>query len=167
MSTKKPEAFTLSKVKEINDDEMGFVRLSRALLTSPAWKHKSASVGKLLDFLFIEHLSHAGKENGNLLAPYKQLCDSGIGKQYINLVIQEAEELGLVVCDRGVRKNVCDSYPNKFRLTMFTYTETDSFGRTVYKEPTKEWKHITGEGARATAKKYKKLRSSIKQKTKL
>ena len=150
------------KIKEIDKDEMGFIVLSKALLTSPAWRYKSVLVYRLISFLFIEHSNHAGNENGNLFATYKQLHAFGIGKQYISLAIQEAEELGLIVCDRGIRANVCDSYPNKFRLTMFKYKEKDNFGRIVYKAPTKDWKHITEEKAIAISKKYKKLRSGIK-----
>lgn len=164
MSSKKIISNNPSKITEIDSDEMGFIRLSKALLEAPAWKYKSILVDKLLQFLFIEHLNHAGTENGNLLATYKQLSSFGIGKQYINLTIQEAEELGLIVCERGMRANVCDSYPNKFRITLFKHKEKDAFGNIVYKAPTKEWKRITEQQAKTLSQKYKKLRSSINKK---
>lgn len=164
MSSQKLVHTNPARVAEIDKEEMGFIRLSLGLLTSPAWQYKSTLVGKLLNFLFIEHLSHAGTENGNLLATYTQLSAYGIGKQYINLTIQEAEELGLIVCDRGMRVNVCDSYPNKFRLTFFKSKEEDSYGRTIYIAPTKEWKHISKEKAIDISKRYKRLRSEINKK---
>lgn len=164
MSSTKLIHFNPAKVSEIDKDEMGFVRLSKALLTSPAWRYKSTLVTKLIDFLCIEYLNHAGTENGNLLATYKQLTSYGIGKQYINLTIQEAEELGLLICDRGVRINVCDSYPNKFRLTFFKSKEKDNFNRQIYIAPTKEWKHISEENAISISKRYKSLRSNINRK---
>lgn len=152
------------KVSEIDNDEMGFIRLSKALLKSYSWRYKSVLVTKLIDFLLIEHLEHAGTENGNLIATHKQLNKYGIGKQYINLTINEAEELGLIVCDRGMRKNVCDSYPNKFRLTFLNSCEFDNFNRLVYKSPTKEWKYISEEKAISISNKYKQLRTNKNKK---
>ena len=47
-----------AKVSEIDNDEMGFIRLSKALLKSYSWKYKSVLVTKLIEFLLIEHLEH-------------------------------------------------------------------------------------------------------------
>ena len=41
------------KVSEIDNDEMGFIRLSKALLKSYSWRYKSVLVTKLIDFILI------------------------------------------------------------------------------------------------------------------
>src|SRR5437879_4735522 len=61
-----------------------FLPFPQDLLESSAWwealQHRY--VMSLLNFLIHEHLHHGGKENGNLVAPYKQLrryCEDGGG----------------------------------------------------------------------------------------
>jgi hypothetical protein len=57
-----------------------------------------------MDFLMLENMRHAGTENGNLLAPYDQLVDHGIGRRLIPEAVNEAERLGLIAVQRGGRK---------------------------------------------------------------
>jgi hypothetical protein len=79
-----------------------FAKLSRALLTSDAWRALGINARRLIDFLLIEHMRHGGKENGRLLAPRRQLEAFGIGEHFVSRAIEEAERLGLVDCYRGV-----------------------------------------------------------------
>ena len=45
----------------------GFIWHTRELLMSAAWRSRSISCVRLLEFLEIEHLAHGGFENGSLL----------------------------------------------------------------------------------------------------
>jgi hypothetical protein len=48
-----------------------------------------------------EHMSKAGRQNGKLKAPHRQLEAFGINARYVGDAIREAEELGLVDCSRN------------------------------------------------------------------
>jgi hypothetical protein len=79
-----------------------FVKLPRNLLGSDAWRSLSINACRFLDFLMIEHMRHGGKANGRLIAPWRQLCNFGIGDHFISTAIEECERAGLVFCRRGV-----------------------------------------------------------------
>jgi len=92
----------------------GYVWLPRALLSSDAWRAQNIHTVRLLHFLLLEHLRHAGQRNGHLLAPHRQLYAFGIGKNYVTAAIAQAEQLGLVACHRGGMRTA-----TKYRLTWF------------------------------------------------
>ncbi len=74
---------------------------TRELRTSDAWRSAGINARRFIDFLLIEHMNNAGKENGNLKAPQEQLAMFGIGRRYVADAIRTAEDLGLVDCVRG------------------------------------------------------------------
>lgn len=78
-----------------------FVPVHRAPLSSAAWRGLSINARRFIDFLMLEWMSHAGKANGQLRAPHRQLEEFGIGARHIAAAIREAEEAGLVDCHRG------------------------------------------------------------------
>ena len=65
------------------------------LLCSPAWRSMSVNTRRLIDFLMVEHRAHAGKENGNLRAPYDQLVAWGLPRSEIRAAVLEAEALAV------------------------------------------------------------------------
>jgi hypothetical protein len=79
-----------------------WVWLTRDLLESSSWRLLSINGRRLIDFLLIEHMRHGGKQNGDLLAPRRQLVEFGIGEHFISSAIDEVERLGLVDCNRGI-----------------------------------------------------------------
>ena len=60
-----------------------WVWLTRELLASPAWRRQSAKTARLITFLLIEHMNHAGTENGNLKATHEQLRPSIIERPVV------------------------------------------------------------------------------------
>lgn len=78
-----------------------WVWLTRELLSSDAWRSAGINARRLVDFLLIEHMGSAGKANGKLKAPHRQLVTFGIGPKYVADAIREAESIGLVECHRG------------------------------------------------------------------
>jgi hypothetical protein len=114
-----------------------FVCHTREMLESQAWRARSLSCVRLLEFLEIEHMSHAGTENGNLMAPYTQLVAHGLRRHSISAAIEEAELLGLVRCRRGARV-AGRPQPSRYRLTYLGTTSDHAL-------PTNEWKRITPE----------------------
>ena len=89
-----------------------FVKLPRRLLESEAWRSLGINARRFLEFLMLEHMRHGGKKNGSLFAPRRQLERFGIGARYISRAIEEAEQLGVVDCKRGVGRR-----PSVYALT--------------------------------------------------
>jgi hypothetical protein len=78
-----------------------FAMIPRDLLRSPAWKSLGINARRFIDFLLLEHMSRAGKENGNLKAPYDQLKAFGIDGHYAARAIRDTEAAGIVDVKRG------------------------------------------------------------------
>jgi hypothetical protein len=104
-----------------------WVWLTRELLASPAWQSLSINARRFLDFLMIEHMRHAGKANGSLLAPYNQLERFGISRRLIGRAIEETQQLGLVDCRRGFGRS-----PSSYALTWLPFGDDG--------EPSNRWR---------------------------
>jgi len=109
---------------------------TRELLESPAWRRRSVNVTRLLDRLEIDHASHAGRENGALMATYDQLVAYGIPRSEIREAIDEAEFLGLARCERGGRWGGTNR-PSRYRLTYYADRDLNPASN--------EWKGVTDE----------------------
>lgn len=136
----------LAKVSRVPDGQP-FVAHTRELITSPAWRARTISARRLVEYLELEHLNHAGTMNGLLGATYGQLEAWGIGRRLINAAIREAEALGLVEVRRGGRASYAKDNPTRFRLTYLPDRNVDEFGKVYYGTGTNEWKRITTEKA--------------------
>ncbi len=97
-------------------DDQPWCWLPRDLITSPAWRAKSINTARLIDALLLDHMNHAGQENGNLMATYDQLVASGAGRRFISDAIAEGVFLGLIMVDPGGRW-VDSNQPSRYRLT--------------------------------------------------
>ena len=111
-----------------------FVLLTRELVSSPAWRSRGINAIKLIEFLMVEHMNHAGTENGNLNATYDQLAAWGLTRSEICAAIDEAGFLGLVRFVRGGRW-AGTNQPSTYRLTF----QADREGN----PPTDNWKGKT------------------------
>jgi hypothetical protein len=141
----KRHSHDLSKVNKIPKGQ-NFVQLTGELLSSPAWCSMTINCRRLIDFLMIEQLNHAGQENGNLCATYDQLVDFGIPRRLVHRTITEAERLKLIDVERGGRKNSGISPLSRFTITFFPMRKAGNGAQGFY-EPTHEWRSITEEEA--------------------
>lgn len=89
-----------------------WIWLTGELIASDAWASLSINARRVVDFLINEHLSHGGKENGALLAPYRQLQAFGIGARHVGPAINEAERAGIIL-----RRTAVGRAPNTYALT--------------------------------------------------
>lgn len=144
-------------------DGESWVWLTRELLASPAWRYQSANTSRLISFLLIEHMNHAGTENGNLKATHEQLRAYGLSANLIRDAIEEAQFLGLIRFERGGRW-ANSNQPSQFRLTFQPVRDGNS--------PTNEWKRRTEEQIRrwqedrkARRKGRKNQKSALKSKS--
>ena len=117
-----------------------FIWHTREMLTSPAWRAMSINCRRLLDALEVDHMNHAGTENGNLMATYDQLREYGCPRSEIRAAVDEAVFLGLVKVKRGGRWAESNQ-PSTYRLTYYA----DRDGRPA----TNEWKGKTVEAIAA------------------
>ena len=56
---------------------------------------------RLLSFLMHERMSHAGKENINLVASFNQLAEYGLTGRKMPAAINQCERLGFIEARRG------------------------------------------------------------------
>lgn len=138
-----------------------WVWLTRGLLESDAWCAMSINALRLISFLLIEHMNHAGRENGRLLATYDQLQIYGLTRSEILSAIQEVEFLGLARVEYGARG----------RATRFTLTFLPDHDDN---RPTDDWKRLTAGQINAWCQKRtaararrRKQKSMSKSRTKL
>jgi DNA-binding HxlR family transcriptional regulator len=93
----------------------------------------------------LEHMSHAGQENGRLMATYDQLVQFGIPRKLIRSSIFELEELGFVVREvKGGR-----DFASLYRITFLG--EGSSM-------PSNEWERLSKSEARAIANQARAVR---------
>ncbi len=117
-----------------------FIWHTRGLLTSDAWRAQSVNCMRLLSALEVEHMNHAGTENGTLKATYDQLEAYGLTRSEIRPATEEAELLGLLRCVRGGRW-VGTNKPSAYRLTYLADRDGNP--------PTNEWDRVSQEQIKA------------------
>jgi len=146
------------QVMGVPDDGTPWLAIKRDLIESPAWQALSIHGRRLLDFLMVEHLSHASRENGHLKATYGQLVAIGIGRRFIALALEEVTALGLVSVERGGRCARARDHMNVYTLTMFGSKRVGARAD-YYVEPTNEWRTVTPENVKRVKARLKGLRA--------
>ena len=120
-----------------------WVWLPRSLLHSMAWRGQSINCRRLIEFLMAEHMAHAGQENGQLVAPYRQLEEWGIGHRHIAPAILEAEQRALIVVERGALRGRAMRAESRYRLTFYHTRRLGSAnGLFEWLPPTDDWRRF-------------------------
>lgn len=79
-----------------------WIWMTREMHESPAWLAMPLAARKIIDRLIVEHLAHAGTENGNLISTYSDFEKFEIRRMSIRPAIIAAEVLGFIdVVKRG------------------------------------------------------------------
>jgi hypothetical protein len=115
-----------------------FVKMPRDLLESAAWRSLSLNSRKLIDFLMIQHTRHAGKKNGELLAPRRDLEQAGIPVNMITGAIEDAERVGVIDCKRGTGRQ-----PSLYTMTWLPLSDGT--------DPSCRWRHCDAEATEIVA----------------
>ena len=76
----------------------GFVGEPQSLLESPGYRQLNLPALKILTFIKTEHCRHGGTENGNLMAPHRQLKAIGISPRKIKPALEMLEAFGIIRC---------------------------------------------------------------------
>ena len=95
-----------------------FVSRPRQLVESPAMRVLSLAAHQALMRIEIEHMSHAGKENGKLPVTYRQLEEWGVRRHSVASGVRELVALGIIEITRRGYSGAADMRaPNLYRLT--------------------------------------------------
>ena len=90
---------------------------------------------RILDFLLYEHAMHAGRENGNLVAPYKQLEAWGVTAADVRKGLEELYATGFVRLVRQGLRQAGGGEASRYALTWLpTHAGSPQEGR-----PTHDW----------------------------
>ena len=96
-----------------------FVQITRKILESPSWAALTLVDRKMLDRLLIEHMAHAGTENGNLKCTFSDFVRFGIRRASIADSIRRLEALGFIeIIERGKITKGEFKFPSIYRLTF-------------------------------------------------
>ena len=110
-----------------------FVPYRREMLESPAFRALSHSALRILHRLEIEHMAHAGTENGNLICTYQDFVDYGLSMGAIKPALSQLVALGFIKIEiQGRRSSGGLKIPSRYRLTYLPEGGVDA-------RPTDQW----------------------------
>lgn len=130
----------------LDDSDGGWIPHRLKLLVSPAWRHRPIPLAKILERIEIEHMRHAGRENGHLIVSYDQLVEHGVSRRTIRGSIDLGVALGLLEVRQSGEWAGDVRTPNMYRLTYLP--EKDR------KAPTDEWEGIENDKASVLIAEY-------------
>jgi hypothetical protein len=140
----KKSSFSPSRAAKEALGNHGFVGHTPELLRSEAWRGRSIYLVRLLDYFELEHLAHAGKENGFLKATFEQLAACGISRRFIKPAINEGVARGLLkITHQGGYRGAGRLDPSRYQLTYLPWKFVPTTGAPQYLEPTNEWKNFS------------------------
>ncbi len=144
------------KSKQPNSPPHGepWVWITANLLASCAWRGMTVNARRVLDRILLEHMAHAGKENGSLQVTHRQFIEAGVSRDYVADAIDELAHLRLIKITIRGRGGVGVGHSNRFLLTWFPEKGSrycDDPWKTVDKAHVKKWNVL-----RLTAKKARK-----------
>ncbi len=90
--------------------------ITKEIMESPAWSALTINSRRALDRIILEHLNHAGSENGALICTYNDFAEFGIRRSSIRPAIDQLVLLGFIRCKRGGRWAGSNT-PSIYRLT--------------------------------------------------
>jgi hypothetical protein len=95
-----------------------WVWFTRNLMESPAWGALTAPARRVVDRILIEHMHHAGTENGELIVTYDNFEAFGVPRHSAKRAIAVAVALGLIdITFKGVRSHGSARRPSKYAIT--------------------------------------------------
>jgi len=137
----KKSSFSPSKAAKAALGSHGFIPHTPELLRSHAWRGRSIHAVRVLEYFELEHLAHAGKENGFLRATYQQLTAHGLSRRFIKPAIAENVARGLLkITHQGGYRGAGRLDPSHYQLTYLPWKFMPIAGAPQYLEPTNEWK---------------------------
>jgi hypothetical protein len=114
---------------------------TNTMLGSITYRALGIAGRQIIDFLKHEHACHAGKENGNLAAPYRQLEQWGVTAGDVRKGFAEVIAAGFVQKTRQGLRQAGGGEPSRFALTWLP----THFGSVNAAPPTHDWRRVIKE----------------------
>jgi hypothetical protein len=113
--------------------------MSHEMLESGAMRSLSINAIRVLHRIQIEHMAHAGLENGRLKVTWNDFAAYGIGRKFITKAIGEVIAVGLVAIEHRGRRAYGEDRgdPTQYRLTYLPVAEPGD-----YSPATNDWKRF-------------------------
>jgi len=96
-----------------------WVWVTANLLASYAWRAMTVNAKRVLERILLEHMAHAGKENGRLQVTHRQFIEAGVSRDYVGDAIDELAHLRLVKITTRGRGGAGTGHSSRFLLTWF------------------------------------------------
>jgi hypothetical protein len=101
-----------------------WVWFTREMLESEAWSSLSRAARRVIDRVIIEHMAHAGTENGNLAVTYSDFVKYGIRLKSLKTAISEAAAKGFIIITQKGKASVGpDRWPTRYALGWLPLTD--------------------------------------------
>jgi hypothetical protein len=112
-----------------------FFWLTKTMLESPAWRALTSPAKRIVERVALEHMNHAGTQNGDLPITYTDFERVGIDRNSIHNAIEVAVALGWIdVVERGQKGFGIARRPSIYSLTWLPRADGSA--------PTNRWKAI-------------------------
>jgi hypothetical protein len=132
------------KFKEKNRPPEGepWMWVTKEMLESPAWRAMPLASRQIVERVMIEHMAHAGTQNGNLPVTYDNFVDYGVRRSSIKKAISIARKLGFLdVVVPGLRGHGVARRPTLYGVPWLI--------REDWTPASNRWKPITDADAKA------------------
>jgi hypothetical protein len=113
----KPHHVKLRETRNRPPDGEPWVWLTRELLESDAWRSMSRAARLVVERVMIEHMAHAGTENGNLIVTYTDFVKFGVRRESLPTAIADAAARGFItITEKGRASTGVDRWPSRYAL---------------------------------------------------
>jgi hypothetical protein len=153
MTGRKPDGagFQTKRIKaKLNEAPPGgWMPIGREMLRGGAMRALSVHGRRVLDRIMVEHMDHAGQENGRLKVTWLDFEKFGVHRVYIQQARDELVAVGLVAIEdpgRAIVWGESKGDPAQYRLTFLPVSEPNNF-----RPATNEWKRFGEDTVAATA----------------
>jgi len=148
----------IRKSKQPNSPPDGepWIWVTASLLASCAWRGMTVNARRVLERILLEHMAHAGKENGHLQVTHLQFKEAGVSRDYVGDAIDELAHLRLIKITTRGRGGAGTGHSSRFLLTWFPEKGSrycDDPWKTVDSSHVQKW-----DALRKIAKKARKRR---------
>jgi hypothetical protein len=137
-----------------------WVWLTREMLQSTIWGALGIAARRTLDALLLEHMSHGGKENGNLAVTYRQLEAFGVSKNDIRRGLAELQVCGFIRLVKQGYRVTGGGEPSRYAVTwLVTF-----LGKPNAENATDDWREVLVKRNRAGQTTVRQVRRWLKDK---